>query len=197
MFLNSNGELYDLIDYFDAGFGNDDGWQASLNWANQAPLRSSRGGAASISGQPRSRSNAVTGSQLQRRWQRAFDTLDPDGLVTAIAGDGHCSAVIKVTGDLGDLLMGHATWDSYTAMTRIFKVRGESMTGWVRATLVGCVPLAVCMLAATTQAQPWHPVAPARCTSWQHYELGFEVPSGEWNPSCSREVGKPCIGAFC
>jgi len=28
---------------------------------------------------------------------------------------------VKVTGDLSDLLVGHSTWDSYTAMTRIFK----------------------------------------------------------------------------
>lgn len=34
---------------------------------------------------------------------------------------GKCSALIKVTGDLGDLLIGHSTWDSFTAMTRIFK----------------------------------------------------------------------------
>lgn len=34
---------------------------------------------------------------------------------------GKCSALIKVTDDLSDLLLGHSTFDSYTAMTRIFK----------------------------------------------------------------------------
>ncbi len=34
---------------------------------------------------------------------------------------GKCSALIKVTGDLGDLLVGHSTHDSFTAMTRIYK----------------------------------------------------------------------------
>ena len=34
---------------------------------------------------------------------------------------GKCSALIKVTADLSDLLFGHSTFDSFTAMTRIFK----------------------------------------------------------------------------
>jgi hypothetical protein len=34
---------------------------------------------------------------------------------------GKCSALIKVTADLGDLVFGHSTWDSFTAMTRIYK----------------------------------------------------------------------------
>lgn len=34
---------------------------------------------------------------------------------------GKCSALIKVTGDLSDLLMGHSTWDTFTAMMRIYK----------------------------------------------------------------------------
>ncbi len=34
---------------------------------------------------------------------------------------GKCSALIKVTGDLGELLLGHSTHDSFTAMTRVYK----------------------------------------------------------------------------
>jgi hypothetical protein len=34
---------------------------------------------------------------------------------------GKCSALIKVSEDLSDIFFGHSTWDSYTAMTRIYK----------------------------------------------------------------------------
>lgn len=34
---------------------------------------------------------------------------------------GKCSALVKVTGDLSDLLLGHSTWDTFTAMMRIYK----------------------------------------------------------------------------
>lgn len=34
---------------------------------------------------------------------------------------GKCSALIKVSADLSDIFMGHSTWDSFTAMTRIYK----------------------------------------------------------------------------
>lgn len=34
---------------------------------------------------------------------------------------GRCSVLVKVTPDLNDLLVGHTTWWTYTAMTRIYK----------------------------------------------------------------------------
>lgn len=34
---------------------------------------------------------------------------------------GKCSALVKVTADLSDLVFGHSTFDSFTAMTRIYK----------------------------------------------------------------------------
>lgn len=34
---------------------------------------------------------------------------------------GKCSALIKVSADLSDIFFGHSTWDSFTAMTRIYK----------------------------------------------------------------------------
>jgi hypothetical protein len=37
------------------------------------------------------------------------------------AAAGKCSALVKVTADLSDIFFGHSTWDSFTAMTRIFK----------------------------------------------------------------------------
>ncbi|KAF6260696.1 laminin A [Scenedesmus sp. NREL 46B-D3] len=74
MFLNSNGELYDLLDMFDA-------------------------------------------EEAQARLAR----MQPDELLTHLALQGKCSALIKVTADLGDIVFGHSTWDSFTAMTRIYK----------------------------------------------------------------------------
>lgn len=34
---------------------------------------------------------------------------------------GHCSALVRVTPDLSDLLMAHSTWDTFRAMNRIYK----------------------------------------------------------------------------
>lgn len=42
-------------------------------------------------------------------------------LFNKLALSGKCSALVKVSEDLGDIYMGHATWDSYTAMLRIYK----------------------------------------------------------------------------
>eukprot|EP00879_Flechtneria_rotunda_P007490 GHRR01007858.1.p1 GENE.GHRR01007858.1~~GHRR01007858.1.p1 ORF type:complete len:452 (+),score=148.73 GHRR01007858.1:378-1733(+) len=74
LFLNSNGELYDILDYFDS-----------------------------------------TGAQDR------LAAMTADQLYTHVALQGKCSALIKVTADLSDMFFGHSTWDSYTAMTRIYK----------------------------------------------------------------------------
>mmetsp|Transcript_5131 Transcript_5131/g.7214 ORF Transcript_5131/g.7214 Transcript_5131/m.7214 type:complete len:571 (-) Transcript_5131:49-1761(-) len=35
--------------------------------------------------------------------------------------NGHCSALVKVTGDLSEMFMGHSSWFTYSAMLRIYK----------------------------------------------------------------------------
>lgn len=53
----------------------------------------------------------------------SFDdpSLSPGALFTRLAGSGKCSALIKVASDLSNLYMAHSTWDTFTAMLRIFK----------------------------------------------------------------------------
>jgi len=49
------------------------------------------------------------------------DLLDDAHWEKLLAETGHCSALVRVTADNKDLLMGHTTWNDYSTMTRIFK----------------------------------------------------------------------------
>lgn len=42
-------------------------------------------------------------------------------LFRRISLSGKCSALVKLAADLSDIFVGHSTWDSYTAMLRIYK----------------------------------------------------------------------------
>ncbi|GFR40953.1 hypothetical protein Agub_g1617, partial [Astrephomene gubernaculifera] len=102
MFLNGNGDVYDIIDAMEAGYGN--------TTDTAAPSSSSS-------------SSASSKRRLQRRSVPRGAAVDPDPLRMSLklGLQGKCSALLKVTGDLGDLLLGHSTHDSFTAMTRIYK----------------------------------------------------------------------------
>uniref|UniRef100_A0A7S0YIV8 Phospholipase B-like n=1 Tax=Polytomella parva TaxID=51329 RepID=A0A7S0YIV8_9CHLO len=65
-------------------------------------------------------------------WSR----LSPDTLRSAVAHSGRCSALVKVTPDLEDILIGHATWGSYGSMLRVYKHYNFSLSSTYRNTRV-------------------------------------------------------------
>lgn len=69
-------------------------------------------------------------SRVCRNWVSHFVLANCKGITClmlrcpcccATCLSGKCSALIKVSADLSDIYMGHSTWDSFTAMTRIYK----------------------------------------------------------------------------
>lgn len=50
-----------------------------------------------------------------------YDSMSPDELTRSIANKGHCSALVKVTGNYSDLFVGHSSWFTYSSMLRIYK----------------------------------------------------------------------------
>ncbi|KAL4420666.1 hypothetical protein ABPG75_010322 [Micractinium tetrahymenae] len=52
-----------------------------------------------------------------RRWA----SLSPHGLLTELHSVGRCSAVVRVTPDFSDLLMGHSAWFTFGGLVRIYK----------------------------------------------------------------------------
>ncbi|KAG2448337.1 hypothetical protein HYH02_006919 [Chlamydomonas schloesseri] len=110
MFLNSNGDVYDIMDALEAGYGYGDDSDGD---------ESGRGSSSSSSS---SSSSGVGAARRGRRHPAAADIDEsPLRMSLKLGLQGKCSALIKVTGDLGDLLVGHSTHDSFTAMTRIYK----------------------------------------------------------------------------
>jgi hypothetical protein len=47
--------------------------------------------------------------------------MPPALLAEALADRGHCSALVRVNGDLSDILMAHTTWFSFAFMARVYK----------------------------------------------------------------------------
>ncbi|CAD7928377.1 unnamed protein product [Amoebophrya sp. A120] len=54
-----------------------------------------------------------------------------------LARTGHCSALVRITPDNKDLLVGHTTWDDYAKMTRVFKYYDFPLDRWTASSVVG------------------------------------------------------------
>jgi hypothetical protein len=93
-----------------------------------------RSGAAFSRG-AKAKTKAGRGRRLgRRRLSQEKDALDDVHWERKVARDGRCSAYVRVTDGNGDLLVGHATWNDYSSMTRVFKfydlpLGGEALSG--------------------------------------------------------------------
>jgi len=50
-----------------------------------------------------------------------WETMTTEEARRYVLRNGHCSAMVKVPGDLSDLWSGHSSWFTYSSMNRIFK----------------------------------------------------------------------------
>ncbi|GAB4815323.1 hypothetical protein N2152v2_002369 [Parachlorella kessleri] len=106
LFMMSNADLYDVIDWMDP---------------SQGPTWSVQSGAS-----PATNSSRLQGRRAQRHtaWLEEL-RRDPARaaakLFSDVALSGKCSALVKLAADLSEIYMGHSTWDTYTAALRIFK----------------------------------------------------------------------------
>jgi len=50
-----------------------------------------------------------------------FDSMTLDEIRQYVFKNGHCSALVKVPGDLSDIWSSHSAWFTYSAMNRIYK----------------------------------------------------------------------------
>ena len=126
LFLESNGDLYDVIDNLDpsqrpswnpGGDGDDDSDTTTTTTTSKEDSYSFL-----FSDDASSEQNSTT-STTQPSTAAAADRLFHN-----LALSGKCSALVKVASDLSDVFMGHATWDSYTAMLRIYKHYSFNLT---------------------------------------------------------------------
>eukprot|EP01123_Difflugia_compressa_P008893 TRINITY_DN2800_c0_g1_i1.p1 TRINITY_DN2800_c0_g1~~TRINITY_DN2800_c0_g1_i1.p1 ORF type:complete len:510 (-),score=103.39 TRINITY_DN2800_c0_g1_i1:59-1417(-) len=50
-----------------------------------------------------------------------WDEMTPEEVQHQLGVRGHCSAIVKVLGDMSDIFMSHASWFSFAGMNRIYK----------------------------------------------------------------------------
>lgn len=124
VFLQNNGELYDIVDGWLAGaWGNaTDAVRARARqrpWLKQQQQHGQEQDMeeeqeVGSDGEANARNVRTKRSSSSRR--RA-SPLSPEEWLAEVAGlytHERCTAIVKVSGDLSDLLLAHATWDSFT-----------------------------------------------------------------------------------
>ena len=144
LFLNGNGDLYDVMDMFDAVDAGELPPPASFSGEGGEGEGGDGRDGKTMRRQIRRRDRRCGGSPTLGPWARrkfglrAFDGKEDAGGGNTTANNhggsggglrlardlelaGHCSALVKVAADLSDVYFAHSTWDSYTAMTRLYK----------------------------------------------------------------------------
>jgi hypothetical protein len=58
---------------------------------------------------------------LEKDRRPNWDTMTDAEIEATLSRNGHCSALIKLTGDYSDMFAGHSSWFVYAAMNRIYK----------------------------------------------------------------------------
>jgi len=58
---------------------------------------------------------------VNRETRPDFSKMTPQEILAYSRSRGHCSVLVKLTGDLSELYMAHSTWTDYSSMNRIFK----------------------------------------------------------------------------
>ena len=116
-FLNANGELYDVLEHFK---NKEEGGAGGAGAGGEVEAKG--GAQQQLSGTGRVRA-ALSSSSFAGGAKAGAETeaQRDERLYRALALSGRCSSLVAVTPDLSDLLIGHATWDSFSQMTKIFK----------------------------------------------------------------------------
>lgn len=117
MLLNAFGDIDDLLPMMDLELGGHAYDAANENGASDK----SEGGAKSEEARRKSEEAGRKSEEGGPRLHPAWDSVTPGQARARIAKSGRCSALIKVTNDLSDILIGHTTWWSYTSLLRIYK----------------------------------------------------------------------------
>jgi hypothetical protein len=110
LFLESNGDLYDVIDKMDPS--------QRPSWSPGGDSEEQVEGEVEVEDP-----EVITGTRLNQK-----SSPDSEKLFHDLALSGKCSALVKIAADLSDIYMGHSTWDSYTAMLRIYKHYSFNLT---------------------------------------------------------------------
>lgn len=108
LFMENNADLYDIIDMMDP--------TQRPSWIDGSEEEEDDGG---------DDTNVTNPYFMQPRKGRESTEHDEEKLAERlfrrISLSGKCSALVKLAADLSDIFVGHSTWDSYTAMLRIYK----------------------------------------------------------------------------